>query len=347
MDFDIVIATRNRQAALRLSLPLMLAQSRLPVKLILVDSSDDHGATKRRIESVLSEANTPIQVEIISSLPGSAYQRNVGLKEAASPVVFFPDDDALWFPGFAEAVMTVYERDRDDIIGGVGGMESSVSPIENLAGGPGSYSMEARDRLQLHFGRLLDSLEYRLFPDPLFLEGQRLMNVKPVPSWLAEMNAVPTPVFPGFMMSFRTELMGPTGFDETLGRYALFEDYDACLNVSKTHLLVAALGARVFHFRSPEKRVNGLEWGAIQVLNRAYVVNKHSSPGSLSRRHLAAFSYYKLLRYAAQAATGYGRERLRGTLRGLRLMGRLLSAGSSDLPATYSQLRNQALHGRG
>jgi len=345
MDFDIVIATRNRHAALRLSLPLILAQSRLPAKLILVDSSDDHGATRRRIESILSGTKTATPVEIIRSLPGSSHQRNVGLKEVVSPVVFFPDDDALWFPGFAEAVMAVYERDRDDLIGGVGGMEATVSPMGTSAGDPDCYSMEARDRLQLHVGRLLDSLEYRLFPDPLFLEGQRLMGMKPLPSWLSEVKAVPTPVFPGFMMSFRTDLMGLTGFDENLGRYALFEDYDACLSVSKSHLLVAAMGARVFHFRSPEKRVDGLEWGVIQVLNRAYVIKKHASPGSLSRRYLAAFSGYKLLRYAAQAATGYGRQRLRGTLKGLWLMGRLLSVGESDLPATYSQLRKQAIPG--
>jgi glycosyltransferase involved in cell wall biosynthesis len=38
-----VIVTRNRAEALRLSLLLVLAQSRRPAQVIVVDSRDDHG----------------------------------------------------------------------------------------------------------------------------------------------------------------------------------------------------------------------------------------------------------------------------------------------------------------
>ena len=41
LDFDVVIATRNRPQALELSIPLILGQSRQPKKLIVIDSSDD------------------------------------------------------------------------------------------------------------------------------------------------------------------------------------------------------------------------------------------------------------------------------------------------------------------
>jgi hypothetical protein len=39
----VVIATRNRPEALALTIPLILGQSRQPEKLIVIDSSNDHG----------------------------------------------------------------------------------------------------------------------------------------------------------------------------------------------------------------------------------------------------------------------------------------------------------------
>ncbi len=67
-------------------------------------------------------------LDVIESAAGSSTQRNAGLARVASPVVFFPDDDALWFPGFSSAVMRIYERDTDGLIGGVGGDESPFPP---------------------------------------------------------------------------------------------------------------------------------------------------------------------------------------------------------------------------
>ena len=233
----------------------------------------------------------------------------------SAPVVMFPDDDALWFPHMAASVMGVYERDTEGLIGGVGGTESPVPPPGVLGGPNPRVRMEARDRLQLVIGRFLDRMESSLFPDPFFLETRCRYRDKQLPPWLEGEKAVRATVFPGFRMSFRTDVITRTGFDETLGRYALFEDYDACLGVLDGHVLVDSTGAWVFHHRSPEKRVNGLEWGVLQVLNRAYVICKHTPPGSLSRRRLRGFSYYKLARYLLQAQSIYGRERVRGVMR--------------------------------
>ena len=54
LEFDIALATRNRQQVLGLSIPLMLAQNRLPRRFIVVDSSDDHSAARRVVEDVFS-----------------------------------------------------------------------------------------------------------------------------------------------------------------------------------------------------------------------------------------------------------------------------------------------------
>ena len=82
--------------------------------------------------------------------------------------------------------------------------------------------------------------------------------------------------------------------------------------ILKNYLIICANNAKVFHYRNPEKRVEGPEFGIMHILNRAYVVCKNSEPGSLERRLLRRFIYYKLFRYVLQIHTKYGRQRLQG-----------------------------------
>jgi hypothetical protein len=49
MQYDCVIATKNRLNALRMSIPLILKQDVLPARLIVVDASDDHDAVKTEV----------------------------------------------------------------------------------------------------------------------------------------------------------------------------------------------------------------------------------------------------------------------------------------------------------
>ncbi len=321
----------------------MLKQDRLPGQLIIVDASDDHAEIKTTVERIVAQARCRPELQVIRSEAGSAHQRNVGLAAVACPVVFFPDDDALWFPHVAERVMRIYEQDDAGIVGGVGPVESSLPPPGVFQAGSVSNGMELRDKLQLSVGRVLDSFEYRFFPDPLFIEGAARYEGKRLTAWIGDSESKPANVFAGFRMSFRTALIRRTGFDSTLGRYALFEDYDACLGILKDRVLVDALTARVFHYRMPEKRVNGVEWGVIQVLNRAYVVCKHSPPGSAARRRLLAFSCYKLARYLAQAQTPYGRQRVKGVVKALLLIRECCAASPGKLQERYLDLRARCL----
>ncbi len=329
MDFDIVIATRNRQKALPLSVSLMLSQHRLPGRLIIVDASDDPGSVKQSLEGCIERSRARVDLDFLHSAPGTSHQRNLGLKRVSAPVVLLPDDDALWYPGLADAVMRIYERDTDGLIGGVGAIEEGRPPPGVFDGGRPEYRMSVRDRLKGSIGRLVDALEAACFPDPLYLEGSDRARLRPVPGWLPEEDALPGNNLEGFRMSFRTQLILERGFDEALGRYALFEDHDACLHVLEHHALVNATDARVCHYRSPEQRVGGLEWGVMHVLNRAYIVLKHSPPGSRARRYLRRFCRFKLARLAVQAGTSYGVERVRGAARGMRLLGALEGADGS------------------
>lgn len=124
MDYDVVIATRNRLGALKLSVPLILNQEQAPRRLIVVDASDDIKAVRQFMNQVANRQE--VDFEVLFSKPNLPYQRNLGLARVISPVVIFPDDDSLWWPGVAKSIMRIYERDTAGDIGGVCARETRI-----------------------------------------------------------------------------------------------------------------------------------------------------------------------------------------------------------------------------
>lgn len=344
MDFDILIATRNRQQTLRLSLPLMLSQSVLPRRVIIVDSSDDHDLTRRIVSEIATQVTTKADFQLHQTEAGTALQRNFGLKHVGSPVVFIPDDDSMWFPGVAESVLDVYERDEDGIIGAVGAEESFVAPTARRLSAEGDGTPVLRNtRLNDRIAKAVSRIEYSLFPDPFFIEALDRYKNKPRPGWLFDCNAVFSATMTGFRMSFRAEIIQKIGFDESLGRYALFEDHDACLGVLDSHAIARARSALVFHQASRDQRAAPEELGIMHILNRAYITYKHSPRGSLARLRLPRFCFYKLLRYLPRTFTIDGRRRFLGALRAFLLMPRLNGLSGRELRECYVAARSQCL----
>jgi glycosyltransferase involved in cell wall biosynthesis len=346
MSYDIVLATRNRQTILKISLPLMLSQGRLPRRFIVVDASDDHREVCDVVKHAFHEASATAELQIVESRPGSSLQRNIGLRHVESPVVIFPDDDVLWFPDLAENVMRIYERDKEELIGCVASTPSSVYPAGSFGSDGPPYVMEVRDRLSRRIHALVGPLEDRLIPDPID-PGSMWMKVwgaKVCPAWLAQEGAeLCGPVF-GYRMSFRTSVIRRIGgFDQRLGRYAMFEDSDATLGALCQRLNALATRAAVYHHRMPGERVSGLEFGMMAILNRAYVVCKHSPPGSVARRILRKYLRYKIVRYAAQSYSRYGRKRLKGALFGILRLGEILNAPVDQLANRYLHLRESII----
>lgn len=345
MNYDVVLATRNRQTVLKISLPLMLAQTRLPHRFIVVDASDDHEGVRDIFERSFREVSTAVELQIFQSKPGSSFQRNIGLQHVESPVVIFPDDDALWFPDTADNIMRLYERDLEELVGCVAFTPSPIYPPGTFGLDTPPYRMEIRDRVAAKVKPLLGSLEENLIPDPID-PGCMWMKVwgrKACPSWLAQEHAeLCGPVF-GYRMSFRTSVIRRIGgFDEQLGRYAMFEDSDATIGALRQCLNVLATRARVYHYRVPEKRVSGWEFGMMAVLNRTYVICKHSHPGSDVRQMLRRYLYYKLIRYVAQSYSQYGRLRLKGALYGMSCLNELIDSPLDQLRHRYRYLREKA-----
>ena len=348
LEFEIVLATRNRPEVLQLSIPLMLAQSRLPRRFIVVDSSQDHMMVRRVVEDIFRRSETSSELLVMESpIAGTTHQRNVGLKHVGAPVVVFPDDDALWHPGAADALMRIYERDVERAVGCVGMSPAPTFPAGMFASREPLYRLEVRDRVAKATDRFLTPVEESLFPDPM--HSRRMWvpercTMKSL-SWLSEEDAELCGPVTGYRMSFRTEVIRELGgFDERLGTYGLYEDFDASIGCLQKHHNVLAGRSKCFHYRVPSKRVSASEFGIMAILNRTYITCKYSLPRSTTRSKLIRYLYYKLVRYFLQSYTHYGRRRLVGAIYAMPEARRLMDVPIGELSSRYVKARTDCLN---
>lgn len=346
-SYSTVIVTRNRPAALALSLPRHLVQSRLPERVLIIDSSDDPSENRSLVARLAP--TTPIPLEHQVSVPGMTLQRNIGLAQITSDVVFFPDDDSLVHPNSLAEMMRIYDLDKSGRIGGVCAIETPLPPPNVFVGQSAIYEKRKVDRIRARLAPLRVRLEDTLFPDPMKLAARRLQqNLQPPESWIAANNAAWVEWMTGFRMSFRTSVIKKVGFNENLGRYALYEDIDAGFGVlAGGHSLVAALDAKIYHHKAPENRTDGRQMGVINILNRAYVVLRSGVANNNIRRSLDRYSRYRITQFAVGAKTGYGRDRLAGALAGYRAMPTLLDTPPHLLDEVYLKLRQTCLNATG
>ena len=317
---------------------MLLAQSRAPARLIVIDSSDDHAPVESTIRGVTK--NWPGRVIIRHSEPGLPFQRNLGLGHVTAPIVLFPDDDSLLLQGAAEAILQVYEHDPDGQIAAVCAGEA-MEPPNNLDLRNTDWVTPAHRR-EAGMRRARNQLEKRFSAiKPQMYLGQVFAS-RPVPEWFFEMDVVPVEYMTGFRMSFRTEAIRPTGFDAALGGYALDEDIDASFVAARSGLVVAARKARIYHHRFPSGRGDGGRMGRMEILNRIYIGLKHAKRDDLPagtegamRRRLFGFVALKLLTGLLGLRSEYGRARLRGAFRAVRASGPIWRASGVDLAEAY------------
>lgn len=340
--YTIVIATRNRLRMLEASVPLMLRQSRLPAAIEIIDYSDDHSEVAEFGAKI--GATTDIRVSVTKSDQGNlARQRNIGLNRVSTPIVAFPDDDSFWYPDTAEKMMLVYESDPYELIGGVSSTPVGAAPRMN--GNKPETARRIFDRSIV--SGLRRQLESRLVPQPFDVFGAaRIAELAP----RARETGITAPfveTMGGFRMSFRTEMVRESLFDETLGHcigYAQHEDKDVSLRLlAARKLLAAAPESRVFHAVAPGKRANGFAYGFCQILNYAYICAKIMQPGTPEWAAIPRYLTYKRLLYSLRRFDPYNREVARGASTALARLDEMLTTSKDKQDALYRALTSENL----
>jgi GT2 family glycosyltransferase len=341
LEYECVICTRNRPQALRMSVPLLLAQTRPPRRVIVADSSEDHEEIRRVIAEISTGA--PCDVVVLNAPRGSSVQRNEGLKLVESEVVFFPDDDSLCDPDYAEHVMRIYERDADRVIGGVTGTHRARMR-DGEDQGPETLRMGLGATLRQRISPARGRLERKLVLDPLISIAWQTRKRWTVPDWLREVGGQPNCWVRGSRMTFRTDVIrGAEGFDEHLRNYATFEDVHLGFSIGRTKIIAQAIGALVFHMQFPGGRGSGRLRGATNIANRAYVVACHSERGSVNRRRVVTYSMYRCLLYGVGGVwSAYHRESFKGAFAVLWRLRPLLLAPPEYAGEAYQRLLMRA-----
>lgn len=335
--YTIAIATRNRLEALKHSIPKMLNQTYKPSQLVVVDSSDNHDIVHQLVVELTKSAK--VDITIIKGERGLTKQRNQALLHVKHPVVFFPDDDSIWFSDTAETQMRAYNADSANQFSAVCAAESVDPPRDFIISGNETYEKKNTDRMRSKFGQLLSNIEKRIAPNPFAIIGEQYLIDFILPNGFADQKIKPVSWMTGFRMSFRTAVIKGCGFDETLSEYALCEDIDASFAAWQQGSVVATTDAKVFHFRSPENRSSGFKIGAMQILNRAYVTAKHTEMEHPARRALIRHLRYKTLQYRIRSRDKYSATRYSGAKAALKQVNLIMDSPRNILSENYTRAR--------
>jgi glycosyltransferase involved in cell wall biosynthesis len=344
MSYDCIIATKNRLDALRMSIPLILKQHVPPERLIVVDASDDYNPVKSEVQTLSGRLGFKNAIVVQSDASNLARQRNIGLRFVEAPVVMFPDDDSMWYQGFAASILKIYEADVRRQVGGITGVAVDSPPPE-LA--KRAYAKSRFATLKGAVQPYRNSVERRLFPHPFNLIAETTWT-NPV-DVVDGVNARRVPHITGFRMTFRTDAIRQVGFDETLGYgagYAYHEDFDVSLRLERMgYALVSSEHAKVCHYAFPGARSKGFAYGFCAIANCVYVCKKTISRDAEIYRSLERYLKYKLSLYAGRAHSKYGRQVFRGALKAWQNRFALLKEDEARLPLAYMALCDQYIRG--
>lgn len=111
-DLSIVLCTCNRVSLLDGALHAILAQQtpRARYEVIVVDNNS-HDATPDVVAAAIRRA--PLVRYLFEPEQGLSTARNAGVRAARAPLLVFTDDDVRVTPGWVDAIVDAFTRDRD------------------------------------------------------------------------------------------------------------------------------------------------------------------------------------------------------------------------------------------
>lgn len=266
----VVIATRNRRRSLVRALEHWERSIRQPDQVVIVDASPDAEESR---ETVMSSVPSIFQRGesryLVAERPSSAGQRNTGIDSLWTDVAAFGDDDSLVHPDYLQRVMDVFEKDNEERIGGVQGVNDTWGER------PRMFLRDLTRPVRRLNARIFLTLR-QAYPRGVSVPASLYLSCFPL--WRSY-------YLWGACMNFRTALVRSRRFDENMRSYAFVEDFDLSYRIGRTHALVTRLNAKIFHAVEEQGRVDNRQFFLLSWLNPAYVIEKNV-PQARNRRPL-------------------------------------------------------------
>lgn len=243
----VLIPTLNRPHELSIAVKTLLAQTRLPQELIIMDQSTSD-ESERQVRA-LFDRRTPEAARFElnymrdSGIRSLAVARNMLLDQNRCSIFLFLDDDVELEPDFVEKLLEGYAEDS-----GVTGISGIITNYK-----PGGFASRVWSRVFVH-GPFFDDRQEIYFRADALREAGRL----------------PVSRFTGALMSFRADRTGGLRFDPNLKGSSEGEDVDFCLHLPKGARIVIDPKVRLIHKVSRTARKNE-HWVASVVRGSSYV----------------------------------------------------------------------------
>lgn len=238
LTYSTVIATKDRAARAREAILQMLAQSRRPVRIIVVDASSPPLTLAEDLRREVARAG--IELSVLHAPASTSRQRNVGVEHVETPLVLLLDDDVALQPDYVEVLLERWQRDGLDAWGAMVG-----APQHMPAQGP--LARAARRALMLHYQA----------PGGGATSFRRSRKLRLVPVPAAE---VTVPACGAGYTLVRTDLLRRHRFDEKFAGYAPGEDLEMSSRVSAEAPILQLPSVQYLHAWDPRERISPMRW---------------------------------------------------------------------------------------
>ena len=291
MKISIIICTRNRFDDFTKTLPSIAAQTRLPDELIVVDSSDE-----KKLEVYLPSVKLPFPIRYFNTQPGLTLQRNYGIRECDSDLVFFFDDDVGLDVNYLAEAEKIFVDDTKHEIGAVGGKILNNIPSTLRL----KFEIALFGFIRFIFG-VVGTRNGKFYPSGMPSHPRRNQ-----PSGYIE-------CLSGCCMAFRREVFEKVKFDEALAHYGLMEDVDISKQtLDAVYKIYYQTSAFLIHNESPMNRLKVQQWAEMSVVNYDYLFRK-----SWARDKWRWLFYYWAL-IGLFAVNFHSLKALKGTFEGVK-----------------------------
>jgi glycosyltransferase involved in cell wall biosynthesis len=238
LEYSAVIPTKDRQEAANAAVEVLLAQTRRPERIVVVDASDR--PYRPANELAVQAARLAVDLAVVESPPSTSAQRNLGARRVESPVVLFLDDDVRLPPDYAEALLGRWESAGLEAFGG-------------MAGTPAIAPSQGRAARALRRVTMLNYVD----PSAAAMSLRRSGNVRYVPE---PRGAVQVPALGAGATAYRTDLVLAHPFDERFRGYAPGEDLEMAFRVAAAAPLLQTPDVRWTHLWDPRERAAPTRW---------------------------------------------------------------------------------------
>lgn len=336
LSWGLALATYNRPDTVKRCLRHVLAQTRLPREIVVVDASAAWESSREAVAAMVAGTGVRLVYQQACIASASA-QRNQAVRASTSDVLFLIDDDSFLYPDCAQRVMEIYEADRKGQIVGVQILGVTVPPPdpadEHFGSVPVAVTASSVARPGgTSFVKSLLRKALRVSDErEIFVPYDGVFHQRPL-DWESDLpRPPPVNLMHGARMTFRRSVLLREPFSDVLRRHCP-DDSDVSYRASRHGRLVNALGAMLCHVEAPGGRISRVVSSAFDAIGPLVLHRLHSNDVERSRRASRSMLRRRMISQALKdlAARRLSLPNARGVWLGLRAIKPVFRATTAD-----------------